>query len=87
MRKLTHEQFMERFYKKNKHAQNIEVLGTYVNTNTKILCKCKVCEHEWAPTAGSLLNGKGYPIYLRVFFNVNVLTLCVFPVQLPYKVR
>lgn len=61
MRKLTHEQFMERFYKKNKHAQNIEVLGTYVNTNTKILCKCKVCEHEWAPTAGSLLNGKGCP--------------------------
>ena len=28
-RKLTHEEFMERFYKKNSNAENIEILGEH----------------------------------------------------------
>lgn len=61
-RKLTHEEFLNKFYKQNKYAQDIEVLGTYKNRNTKILCKCKVCGHEWETTPGILLNGHGCSI-------------------------
>lgn len=59
MRKLTHEEFIEKFKKQNTHAQDIEVLGTYKNANTKILCKCKICEHEWEPRPDDLLHGHG----------------------------
>lgn len=61
MRKLTHEEFLNKFYEKNKHAQDIEILGTYINRRTKIKCKCKVCGHEWTPVPGTLLNGCGCP--------------------------
>lgn len=54
-RKLTHEEFMEKFNKQNKHAQDIEILGTYVNYSTKIKCRCKVCGYEWEVTPNSLL--------------------------------
>ena len=57
--KLTHEEFMEKFKKQNKHFNDIEVLGTYVTRNTKIKCKCKVCGHEWQAQPGNLLNGTG----------------------------
>ena len=61
MRRLTHEEFMEKFKKQNKHAKNIEILGTYINNETKIGCKCKVCEHEWKSTPKNLLRGAGCP--------------------------
>ena len=61
MRKLTHEQFMERFYKKNKHAQDIEVVGTYINNSTKILCRCKKDGYEWKVRPHDLLQGTGCP--------------------------
>ena len=54
MRKLTHEQFMEKFYKQNTHAQDIEILGTYVNYETPIKCKCNIDGYEWEPPAKSL---------------------------------
>lgn len=57
----TREQFMEKFYKHNKHAQDIEILGTYINKRTKILCKCKVCGQEWEVLPINLLNGTGCP--------------------------
>ena len=58
---LTHEEFMERLYIKNKNAENIEVLGEYVNAHTKIKCKCKIDGHEWEATPNSLLNNHGCP--------------------------
>ena len=61
MKKLTHEEFMERFYKKNKNAYNIEILGEYINNRTKIKCKCKKDGHEWEATPNSLLNGSSCP--------------------------
>lgn len=61
MRKLTHEEFLNKFYKKNKHGNDIELMEDYKNNKTKIKCRCKVCEHEWSPTADSLLRGSGCP--------------------------
>lgn len=40
---------------------NIIVLEEYVNTETKIKHKCKVCEHEWSVKPGNILAGKGCP--------------------------
>lgn len=46
MKKLTHKQFIEKLYKKNKNAENIEILGRYINNRTPIKCKCKVDGYE-----------------------------------------
>ena len=59
--KLTHEEFMEKFYKQNKNAENIEILGEYKTSYTKIKCKCKIDGHEWEATPHNLLNGNGCP--------------------------
>ena len=58
---LTHEQFMEKFYVKNKNAENIEILGEYVNNKTKIKVRCKIDGHEWEVIPSSLLSGTGCP--------------------------
>lgn len=58
-RKLTPEQFMEKFYKQNKHAQDIELLETYTKTQNKIKCRCKKCGYEWNVLPSSLLQGHG----------------------------
>lgn len=38
-------------------SSNIEVMGNYVNTHTKIKCKCLVCGCEWEGYPANLLNG------------------------------
>lgn len=40
----------------------VEVLGEYSYSKSPIQVKCKSCGHEWAPQAGSLLQGHGCPI-------------------------
>ena len=60
-RKVTYEEFLNKFYKQNKHAQDIEILGTYVNTQTKIKCRCKKCGHIWQIKPNNLLRGNGCP--------------------------
>ena len=60
-KKLTHEEFMKKFYIKNKNAENIEILGEYKSNKTKIKCKCKIDGHEWEMTPNSLLSGQGCP--------------------------
>ena len=42
--KMNHEEFIERLSIIN---PDIEVLGTYVNSNTSILCRCKIDRNEW----------------------------------------
>lgn len=44
MKKITHEEYIAKLAKTN---PNIEVLGTYSNSKTKILHKCNTCGHEW----------------------------------------
>ena len=60
-RKLTHEEFMERFYKKNKNAENIEILGEYKGNKEKIKCRCKIDGEIWYAKPNNLLNGTGCP--------------------------
>lgn len=55
--RLTHEQFLERM--KLKGNPNTIILGRYVNSKTKILCKCKNCGHEWMATPDTLLHRRG----------------------------
>lgn len=41
-----------------KISPDIEILGIYRNSTTPILCKCKICDYEWSPISGNLLNNK-----------------------------
>ena len=61
MKRLTQEEFMERFYIKNETAENIEILGEYVNNKTKIKCKCKIDGYEFEMRPNNLLNNQGCP--------------------------
>lgn len=40
---------------------NIEILGEYKSNSSRISCRCKLCGHEWFPTAHGLLAGYGCP--------------------------
>ena len=56
--KKTHDSFLQRM---NNINPNIEILGSYKNTSTKILCLCKICSHEWEALPNSLLRNHGCP--------------------------
>lgn|SRR5574344_1245565 len=52
----------DKFIDDLKHINpNINVLEVYVNSYTKILCKCKKCGHEWRVKPNNLLNSQGCP--------------------------
>ena len=56
----THEAFMKEF--KEKGNSNVEVIGKYVTSKTKIKVRCKKdASHEWEATPSKLLNGEGCP--------------------------
>lgn len=40
---------------------DIEILGRYAGSHSRIKCKCKICGNEWEPTAHQLLRGQGCP--------------------------
>jgi hypothetical protein len=42
-------------------TSRIDIIGDYINTATKILCKCKICSNEWMVTPNKLLQGRGCP--------------------------
>ena len=44
-----------------KFNPDVEVLGEIKNNRTKVLCKCRVCRHEWEAAPDNLKNGKGCP--------------------------
>ena len=54
----THEKFIEEMKVIN---PNIEILGRYTSTHTKIQCKCRIDEAIWEPTPHNLLQGSGCP--------------------------
>lgn len=57
-KKLTHEEYVERVKIVN---PNIEVLGEYINSQTKILHKCKIDGYEWYVTPSNILKHIGCP--------------------------
>ncbi len=40
---------------------DIEIMGEYQGVGKRVNCRCRRCGHEWAPTAGSILSGRGCP--------------------------
>ena len=48
--------FLDRLHKIN---PDIEVKGSFVNTNTRIEVECKKCHHVWNPLSSQLLQGHG----------------------------
>lgn len=57
-KRKTHDEFIVEM--KTKHP-NIDVLGKYETSKSKILCKCKIDGYEWTPVAYSLSMGNGCP--------------------------
>lgn len=58
-RKKTHEEYVAQVAEVN---PNIEVIGVYVNTHTKIKHKCKIDGCEWDVEPNSILSGYGCPM-------------------------
>ena len=56
--KKTTEEFINEL---NEINNNIEILGEYINANTKIKCKCKIDGYEWEVVPHDLLRGYGCP--------------------------
>lgn len=54
----TQEDFEKQVFQIN---PNIQVIGKYINSNTKISFKCKICHHEWIARPNSILDGTGCP--------------------------
>ena len=51
-----------RFYEEVASANpNIEVLGEYINTSTKVEARCKTCGYSWLANPSTLLHGNGCP--------------------------
>lgn len=64
----THGEFVKEMDEAN---PNIAILGTFINVNSKVRCKCKICGHEWEAAPKHLLAGHGCPKcveYLQTFF-------------------
>lgn len=58
-KRKTHDDYVKELLMIN---SDIEVLEEYVNFNTQILHKCKICGHEWHIDPGHTLRGQGCPI-------------------------
>jgi len=56
----THNKFVEDVFKK--HKDRLTIIGEYYNSNTRILTKCNMCNHEWEPISNGLIKGRGCPI-------------------------
>lgn len=50
----------------NKVNPNVEVLGKIKNATTKVLCRCKICHHEWEAAPYNLKKGTGCPLCAKV---------------------
>ena len=57
-KKKTHEEYVEEVSIKN---FNIDVIDMYINSHTKIMHKCKICEHTWEVSPSNILQGRGCP--------------------------
>ena len=58
-KKKSHDEFVAEM---NLVNPDIEIIGQYKNSATKILCKCKLDNHEWYGTPNALCHGVGCPM-------------------------
>ena len=58
-RKLNQEIFVKQM---NFINPDIEIIGSYINLDTKIACHCKVCGNDWSATPYHLKAGEGCPV-------------------------
>lgn len=56
--KKSHDMFVQEMSLVNK---NIEIIGKYISSKTKVLCRCKLDSHEWYSRPDQLLGGNGCP--------------------------
>lgn len=64
MRRKTQEEFVDEMSEKN---PNVEVLGTYINNQHPVKCRCKICNHIWDTSIPiNLLRGFGCPECFKV---------------------
>lgn len=71
-RKLTHDEQVAAIAKVN---PNVEVLEEITGNAIKVLCRCKVCQHEWDARPADLKSGKGCPECKKIkVANTNRLT-------------
>ena len=59
-RRISNDEFMERFL--NMGETNIELLGEYVDANTKITCRCKIHNYKWEMLPGNILKNRKCPL-------------------------
>lgn len=57
-KKKTHDEYVKEVSIKN---PNVDIIGTYINSNTKIAHKCVVCGHTWESFPFNILKGSGCP--------------------------
>ncbi|HBE9085311.1 TPA: hypothetical protein KNG82_002184 [Escherichia coli] len=69
--KLSHNEQVAAIAKVN---PDVEVLGRIVNSDTKVLCRCKVCDHEWMVRPASIKRGDGCPKCARLRIGPKRLT-------------
>lgn len=62
MKKLTHEEFIEKFKSLNPNYSNIEVMDEYKGTKIKLKCKCLIHNYIWEAKPENLFMGKGCPL-------------------------
>lgn len=62
-KKLTHEEFLNRLSKTNKHYinGNIKIIGEYQGSNKPIECYCNIHNAKWTPVPNYLWKGSGCP--------------------------
>ena len=59
-RRISNDEFMKRFL--NMGETNIELLGEYVDANTKITCRCKIHNYKWEMLPGNILKNRKCPL-------------------------
>lgn len=53
---LSHEEFINRIQQAN---NTVEIIGKYIDSKTKVKCRCKMCGYEWLGLPSNLLHGAG----------------------------
>lgn len=58
--KYNTETFKDAFYKRFPNS-NVDIIGEYKNTRTKIKCKCRICDYIWEVKPNGLMNNRSCP--------------------------